>query len=64
MTARPNQHWGGKNHTSVSRFVTRMQVHVTNILHTSRTRMSNFVLLFSDPTCILTLKTLTLNMLV
>ena len=24
MTANPNQHWGGKNHTSVSRFVTRI----------------------------------------
>ena len=22
MTANPNQHWGGRNHTSVSRFVT------------------------------------------
>ena len=22
MTAIPNQHWGGENHTSVSRFVT------------------------------------------
>ena len=24
MTANPNQHWRGKNHTSVSRFVTRI----------------------------------------
>ena len=24
MTANPNQHWGGKNHTRVSRFVTRI----------------------------------------
>ena len=24
MTANTNQHWGGKNHTSVSRFVTRI----------------------------------------
>ena len=24
MTAIPNQHWGGENHTSVSRFVTRI----------------------------------------
>ena len=24
MTANPNQHWGGENHTSVSRFVTRI----------------------------------------
>ena len=22
MTANPNQHWGGRNHTSVSRFLT------------------------------------------
>ena len=24
MTANPNQHWGGKNHTNLSRFVTRI----------------------------------------
>ena len=24
MTANPNQHWEGENHTSVSRFVTRI----------------------------------------
>ena len=24
MTANPNQHWGGKNHTSVARIVTRI----------------------------------------
>ena len=24
MTANPNQHWGEENHTSVSRFVTRI----------------------------------------
>ena len=24
MTGNPNQHWGGENHTSVSRFVTRI----------------------------------------
>ena len=24
MTANPNQHWGGENHTIVSRFVTRI----------------------------------------
>ena len=27
MTANPNQHWEGKNHTSVSRFVTRIVVY-------------------------------------
>ena len=26
MTANPNQHWGGENHTSVSRFVTKIVV--------------------------------------
>ena len=26
MTANPNQHWGEENHTSVSRFVTRIVV--------------------------------------
>ena len=30
MTANPNQHLGGKNHTSVSRFVTRIAILVTN----------------------------------
>ena len=29
MTANPNQHWGGKNHTSVSRFVTRIVEYLT-----------------------------------
>ena len=24
MTANPNQHWGGENHASVSRFMTRI----------------------------------------
>ena len=28
MTANPNQHWGGENHTSVSRFVTRIAEYV------------------------------------
>ena len=27
MTANPNQHWGAENHTSVSRFVTRIVEH-------------------------------------
>ena len=27
MTAHPNQHWGAENHTSVSRFVTRIVEH-------------------------------------
>ena len=26
MTANPNQHWGGENHSSVSRFVTSIVV--------------------------------------
>ena len=26
MTANPNQHWGGRNHTSVSRFLTSIVV--------------------------------------
>ena len=30
MTANPNQHLGGKNHTSVSRFVTRIAILITN----------------------------------
>ena len=38
MTANPNQHWGGENHTGVSRFVTRIvastnSLELTDLLH-------------------------------
>ena len=41
MTANPNQHWGGKNHTSVSRFVTRIVALLNLVEHLEINRGSH-----------------------
>ena len=41
MTAIPNQHWGGENHTSVSRFVTSIVALHNGYLSTTAIREFN-----------------------
>ena len=50
MTANPNQYWGGKNHTSVSRFVTRIESLHSVLFHFTYQETSGYsFLIIRDP---------------